>query len=318
MIASIANYFARLFERFGEGWTRFWFIPSDAIVLSLIRLLTGLVAVYLHATLSFDLVRLFGSGGLLPVGEMAPLDAGAFSYLNYLSEPAELWAAHLIGLAILVLFAAGFWTRVTTVLALVVFLSDIHRAPMITSGTEPLVAIVMFYLCFAPCGQRFSLDSLLAHRATRGSRGAVPIVYSTTATIVTRLIQLHLVLWIAMMGFSKLTGEAWWTGLAMWWLIARPESRLVDLTGLYAMPKVIDFWSHVVVLFELGFPLLIWIPLARPLLLGIAAVVWWSLALVTGDLTLALMLCIASLAFVPPAFVRARCDRGRVAVAHAV
>jgi hypothetical protein len=311
MITQIADYFTRLFGRFGEGWTRFWFTPSDPAVLSLMRLLTGLVVVYLHATLAFDLIALFGPDGLLPVAEIAPLEAGSFSYLNYLSTPGELWAVHGIGLAILLLFTAGYWTRVTSVLALVVFLSDIHRAPMITSGTEPIAAMVMFYLCFAPCGRRFSLDRLWARAAKDGARTESRVEKYTTATIATRLIQVHLALWIAMMGFSKLTGEAWWTGLAMWWLIARPESRLVDLTGLYAAPKVIDFWTHAIVLFELAFPLLVWLPLARPLLLVMAVVVWSSLALVTGDITLAVMLCIASMAFISPAFLRTCCDHCR-------
>ncbi len=308
-MTSIIQYFSRLGERFGEGWNRFWFTPSDPVVLSLIRLLTGIVAVYLHATLALDLIPLFGPQGLLPAADIAPLDARSFSYLNYLTSPTELWAVHGIGLAILLAFAAGFWTRITTVLGLVVFLSDVHRAPMITSGTEPVVALVMFYLCFAPAGRHFSLDRLQARRGKSATVAAEPEPLSTTATIATRLIQVHLALLIAMMGFSKLTGEAWWTGLAMWWLIARPDSRLVDLTGLYSMPQVVEFWTHAVVLFELAFPVLIWVPLARPILLAFAVIIWWSLALVTGDCTLALMLCIASLAYVSPALVRGYCER---------
>lgn len=307
MITLVTEYFARLFGRFGAGWTRFWFTPSDPTVLSLMRLLTGLVVVYLHATLLFDLVPLFGPGGLLPVADIAPLESRSFSYLNYLSRPGELWAVHLIGLAILVLFTAGVWTRVTSVLSLVVFLSDIHRAEMITSGTEPIAAMVLFYLCFAPCGRRFSLDRILARRTPGDARSPNSVELYTTATIVTRLIQVHLALWIAMMGFSKLTGEAWWTGLAMWWLMARPESRLIDLTWLYASPKVIDLWTHAIVLFELSFPVLIWVPLARPLLLIAAVAIWSSLALVTGDITMAVMLCTASMAFISPSFVGACC-----------
>jgi energy-converting hydrogenase Eha subunit E len=216
-----------------------------------------------------------------------------------LSMPGELWTAHLIGLAVLILFMAGWWTRITSVLALVVFLSDIHRAPMIAGRTESVAAMVMCYLCLAPCGRRYSLDRLLARRA------AVDQDLSASATIATRLIQIHLALLVAMMGFSKLLGEVWWSGGGVWWLIARPESRSLDLTWLYATPKVIDFWTHAVVLFELGFPVLIWVPLARPLVLAIAAVVWTSLALITGETTFALMLMIASMAFISPDFLRA-------------
>ncbi len=319
MLRNVVDYFQRLSSGFGQGWTRFWFTPSDPATLSAIRLCTGLVVVYLHATLLFDLIAFFGPNGMLPADEIAPLSGATFSYLNFLSQPAELWAVHLVGLAVLVMFAVGFWTRVTTVLALVVFLSDINRAPMITSLTEPIAAMVLLYLCLAPSGRYFSVDAWLARR--KRPSVADPDAAnrpSTFATIATRLIQVHLALLIAMMGFSKINSEVWWIGTGMWWLMARPESRLVDVTGLYRWPKLIDAWTHVIVLFELVFPLLVWVPLARPLLLGIGVFVWGSIALVTGDLTFALMMCIASLAYVSPSTLRACCQRSEpVAVPNA-
>jgi hypothetical protein len=171
--------------------------------------------------------------------------------------------------------------------------------------------MVMCYLCLAPCGRRFSLDRLLARRTALASPAgkAADQDLSTSSTIATRLIQIHLALLVAMMGFSKLLGETWWSGGGVWWLIARPESRLIDLTAIYATPKLIDLWTHGIVLFELGFPVLIWVPLARPLLLAIAAVVWASLALVTGDTTFALMLWIASMVFISPGVIRSCCGR---------
>jgi hypothetical protein len=312
MIRHVTEYFTRLAATFGDGWTRFWFTPSDPTTLSAMRLLTGLVVVYLHATLALDLMQLFGPGGLLPAAEIRPLEAGNFSYLNYLSTPGELWAAYGLGLAILVLFAAGFWTRITSVLGLVVFLSDVNRAPVITLRTEPIVAAVMLYLCLGPCGRRFSIDRLLARRAAAKAMAVDRInELSTTATIATRLIQVHLALWIAMMGLSKLPGEVWWTGVGTWLLIARKESTLVDLTALRSTPLVIEFWSHAVVMFEMAFPILIWVPLARPLLLAIGVIIWGSLALATGELTWAVMMCVASMAFISPAFVRSCVDRRR-------
>jgi len=301
MTYQVLDYFKRLSGAIGEGWTQFWFTPSDPATLSAIRFFTGLIVVYLHATLSFDLIALFGPNGMLPAADMAPLEAGSFSYLNYVSAPNELWATHLLGLAILILFAVGFWTRLTTVLGLIVFLSDIHRAPMITSLTEPIAAMVMCYLCLAPCGRRFSLDHWLALRAARNSHARTSTnELSTSATIATRLIQVHLALIILMMGFSKLSGEPWWNGMGAWLLIAREDSRLVDFTWLHTTPKLFDFWTHAIVAFELAFPLLIWLPLARPLLLALGLAIWTSLALLTGEITMALMLAVASLAFVSP------------------
>ncbi len=310
MIRRVTEYVSRLAEELGQGWNQFWFTPSDPATLSTIRLFTGLLVVYLHATLSFDLIAFFGPDGLLPALEIAPLEGQTFSYLNFLSTPGELWAAHLIGLAVLILFTVGFWTRLTSILALIVFLSDVNRAPMITSLTEPIAAAVMLYLCLAPCGRRYSIDAWLARR----SRPAAvpqdpPSDLSTMATIATRLIQVHLALLVAMMGFSKLGGEVWWVGTGMWWLVSRPESRLVDFVWLYKNPMLIDAWTHLVVLFELSFGLLIWIPVARPLLLAVGVFVWASIALVTGDLPFAMMMCVASLAFISPAAVQSCCSR---------
>ena len=306
MIARVSEYFSRLADGFGQGWTRFWFTPSDAATVSAIRLGVGLIVVYLHATLSLDLVALFGPDGLLPVADIEPLEGGAFSYLNYLRTPSELWAVHLAGLAVLVLFTAGLWTRVTSILALVVFLSDVHRAPMITGPTEPVVAFLLLYLCLAPCGRRYSLDRLLA-RADATQADAWSAQPLTTATIAARLIQVHLALLVGLMAFSQLAGDVWWTGMGMWWLITRQESRLIDFSWLYQYPLVIAAWTHVIVLFELSFAALIWVPLARPLLLALGVVVWGSLALVTGDLPFAAALIVASLAFVSPATFRSCC-----------
>ncbi len=309
MMRAVIDYFQRLADALGQGWTRFWFTPSDPAALSAIRLVVGAIVVYLHATLSFDLVAFFGPAGLLPVVDIAPLEGNVFSYLNYLSTPAELWTAHLAGLAILVMFAVGLWTRLTAVLALVVFLSDVNRAPMITSLTEPIAAMVMLYLCLAPCGRRYSLDAVLARRKPTDPRKvAADEPLSTMATISTRLIQVHLALFVAMMGFSKLSGDVWWIGTGMWWLMSRPESRLVDFTWLHRTPMLIDAWTHLVLLVELAFPILIWVPLARPLMLALAVLVWVSIALVTGEVTFALMMMAASLAFVSPAVFQACCS----------
>jgi hypothetical protein len=311
MMHSARDYFARLSRTFGEGWTRFWFLPSDPATVSAIRLLTGLVVVYLHATLSLDLVAFFGPQGMLPVADIAPLEGNTFSYLNFATSAGELWAMHLIGLAVLVMFAVGLWTRVTTVLALIVFLSVVHRAPMITGRTEVVVAMVLLYLCFAPCGDRFSLDARRASRQTKqpGYSGPEP---STLATIVTRLIQVHLALLIAMMAFSQLSEPAWWSGSGIWFLITREQSRLVDFSGLISSPLLVDLWAHTLIAFELLFPILIWVPIFRPLLLGLGVILWTSLGLVTGDLTFTLMLLIASVAFISPATILSVASRRAV------
>ena len=320
MTNPIANYAATLTDRFGSGWNRFWFTPSDAFGLCVVRILTGLVAIYWHFSYTTDLVRWFGPNGLLTVETVEQLtgasadaiDAPAvfhYSYLNLLQTPAQLWTAHALGLVVLVLFTAGLLTRVTSVLSLVIVLSYIHRAPMITGQLEPVLAMMIFYLCLTPAGTYLSLDRLLARRRRAKSsphesdEAALPAP-SVAATIGVRLMQGHLAALYLMMGLTKLGTETWWYGDAVWWLIARADSRLVDLTFLHGAPFVINAWTHAIVLFELTFGILIWNRLARPLLLAVAVLMWGSLALLTGLVSYCVMMMVANLAFVSPESLR--------------
>ncbi len=103
--------------------------------------------------------------------------------------------------------------------------------------------MVMLYLCLAPCGRRFSVDAWL--RPRKGPLLGVPHPeLSTSATIATRLIQVHLALLVAMMGLSQLSSDVWWDGWGIWFLITRQESRLVDFTWLESTPLAIDLWTH--------------------------------------------------------------------------
>ena len=117
-------------EQMGECWNRFWFTATDPVNLGWIRLLTGVVALYLQLTLAFDLGRFFGPEGYLPIRTSVDwyawfIDTGGepmlkYSYLSYLQTPGQLAAAHWAGIAVLLLFTAGVMTRVTSVLSLIV------------------------------------------------------------------------------------------------------------------------------------------------------------------------------------------------------
>jgi hypothetical protein len=338
MMGAVRNYFNDLTQGFGQGWNRFWFQPSDPAPLGLVRLGAGLVAFYLVLTYTPDLETFFGANGLVSREMLSALDlesSGAdrlsvahqiresmpryyrFSYLDYLDSPGLLKAGHWAGLAVLAMFAAGLFTRVTSVLALVVVLSYIHRGPVLTAQVEPVLAFMLFYLCFGPAGAAWSLDRWLALRRGRpassatnyGPKGAAsdPTAprFSSAATISLRLIQVHLALLYVMMAVGKLSSDVWWSGSALWWLIAKTESRLVDFTWLHRFPLVVDALTNAVVVYQFSFPVLVWNRLARPLVLGLGVVVWGLLALIAGLVPFALMMLVASLAFVPGETLRA-------------
>jgi hypothetical protein len=304
MLPAFRDSFRAWVQRFGDGWNRFWFASGDPISLAVIRISTGLVALYLHLTFTFDLIQFFGADGLLPphvVNQWAVETIGVpgfptlprLSYLSYVTNPTALWVLHALAFVPLIAFTIGLFTRYAGIASLIVVLSYMHRAPMLVSQVEPLVAMLLFYLCLGPCGAVLSLDAKLRPRHLS--------LVTRHSSLALRLIQIHFAAFCFLMGLSKLAGgnsNVWWSGEAIWMLISRPESRLVDLTWL-GHPFLIDVWTHAVVWFELLFPILIWNRWARPLMLALAVPIWGSLLLVTGLTLFYLTLICASLAFIP-------------------
>jgi hypothetical protein len=306
------GYFATLTERFAAGWNRFWYSPAEARPLALMRIVTGLVALYILASLTPDLATFFSRDGILPpqaveswAGRFVD-DSGhglpplnRFSFLNYLRSPTELWIGHAAALLVLAAYTVGLRTRIASVLALYVVLSYIHRAPMLTAQVEPVLAMLMFYVCLGPSGRHWSVDACLAQR---GAKVAEPQP-TWGANVALRLMQVHVALLYVAIAFSQIaggiSGPVWLNGEAVWWIVARPEARLVDFTFIASAPQLIDLLTYAILLFELAFPLLMWNRLARPLLLGWGAFTWTFLALATGLVPYAVLMFAAGLPFVP-------------------
>lgn len=307
MRTSLRNYVTTSLEACGEGWNRFWFAPSDPIVLGAVRIATGLMALYWQLSYTPDLVEFFGRQGILPLEMLEVWRGGAlnFSYFDEALGATPLYALHFAGTFVLLLFTLGVFTRFTSIAALLVTLSYIHRGPMLTALMEPILALIQFYLCLGPSGAALSVDAWRQHRSLQARGLAAAPGVSSWATIAIRLLQVHITAVYVMMALAKIGSPAWWNGSAIWWLVVRPES-----SGFWLVPKLaphlnlIEAWTHAIVLFELGFPLLVWNRYTRPLALAVSVPLWLLLALATGFYTFALTMLIANLAFVSPKVLR--------------
>lgn len=319
-------------REFGFQWNRFWFLPRDPYVLGVLRFLTGLVALYMVLSYSPDLVRFFGPDGMVPVdvvqkmydntgevrfdanGEIQP--HARFSYLDYCTTPSALWIAHVAGLLVLTLYVAGVFSRVTSILALVVVLSYIHRAIFLTWQAEAILAFVMFYLCLGPSGASWSVDRWLKVRRTRNEHGtgrqpadADAPEWSWGATVATRLLQIHLCAVYLMMAASKLSSPlgVWWNGTAVYWMLIKPESALVDLTFLRDHLLVLNAWTHAILAYEFAFPFMAWHRLTRPLVVAAGPIIWTLTAVASGFVTFSVIMLVANLSFVSPEAMRYLC-----------
>jgi hypothetical protein len=318
-MGAVRSYFDTLAKRFGDGWNRFWFMPSDPFALSVMRVLTGVLALALYLSYLPDLEGWFGPDGILSENAMLKLrSAPVFSLFDYANSTAALWSCFWVGAAAIALFTVGVFTRVTSILALLAILSILHRGPVLGRPVDDILTMVMFYLCIGPCGAALSIDAWWKRQRQPPMPGRSSAANpSWLATISTRLMQVHVSVIYFLMALAKLRTPqpVWWQGRAVWGLIAKPESRIVDLTGLASYPYALNIWTLAIVFFELTFALLIWNRLARPLLLAVAVPMWIGTGLLTGMMSWALMMLIANLAFASPTFLRSCLARNSASAA---
>jgi hypothetical protein len=157
-----------------------------------------------------------------------------------------------------------------------------------------------------------SLDALLRQRRNPG----VEVAPSVAANVALRLMQVHTCIMFVMMAHAKMFGNVWWNGEGIWWLNFNNRGKVVDLASLGEKPMgryLINAWTHVQVFYELSFPVLVWAPLARPLWLGLGALVWLAFALASGFFTLAVVMTVATLTFVSAEQWRALAGRAPLA-----
>jgi hypothetical protein len=267
-------------QQWQQAWEQFWFTPADPRPLAALRIVVGLAALLYLWSFSYDLARWFGPQGLLAQETVDVLARGPdqrdvyrFSLLSLAHTPTELWVIHIAAIA-----------------------------AAIGGLLDPVLSMFLFYLCFAPAGACCSLDRLLGMPwwLAGGDRPSV------AATIPLRLMQIHLAALYAVMGASKLYGNAWWDGEAIWLLMAQTHSRPLDLTGLRTWPFLLGGWAHLVAYTQLAFAALVWSRLTRPIILALAALAWLSLIPVTGQALFCLFMVAANIIYLPTWAVRTR------------
>lgn len=312
----IQNYFRDLVRTTAANWDRFWFTPTDPATVGLLRILAGGMILYTHAVWSLSLTAFFGPRAWLnrDVVRFMQRDGYQWSYLWLCESPAVLWAVHGLALLVCVLFMLGLWTRVTSVLTCLITLSYAHRVPEAMYGLDQINGFLSLYLAVAYTGialgqDAYSLDRWLTAR--RQSRSLFPASPSITANIATRLIQVHMCVLYLFAGLSKLQGEAWWDGTALWGAVANLEYQSLDMLWLAHHPWLVNFMTHVTVAWEVTYIALIWGRLTRPIVLALAVPVHLGICCFLGMMTFGSVMLIANLAFVSPALVRAILDRNQ-------
>ncbi|MDE2149395.1 MAG: hypothetical protein KGJ55_06100 [Gammaproteobacteria bacterium] len=213
----------------------------------------------------------YADAGVLPRGllfELSPASAATLLASNGSRAFAAAWT--LLGLAAALLLLAGWRSRMALAASLVLLASLIGRNPLVATGAEPALLLLLLWALFLPLGARAAAD------ASAGAPAAVRIETPIGAALLLQIVALH---WLPALGHSPqewidrlqplVAGPRWGSALGRWLGTWHPQTLGVLLR--------LGWW-----LAAIGPPLLL-IPFAqrllRPLALALLAVLWLGVCL---------------------------------------
>jgi hypothetical protein len=290
-----------------DPWRHFWFTPADPTPLALMRILFGGMLLYTQIVWGLNLEGFVGADGWQGATLVRTLQSDQFAWSFWWWIPHGLHlTAHIGCLAILALFLLGAFTPVTSVLAYLITISYASRAPMANYGLDQINGLAALYLAIGPSGRRLSIDRWRErYRAARAqiAQGLEPVVApiepSARANLALRLVQVHLCVIYVFACLSKLQGESWWNGTAIWQAVSNLEYQSRDVTWLAWYPWLVNLLTHATIAWEMTFWALVWRPKLRPFVLAAGTAIHLGIGAFMGMWTFGLAVIFAYVAFIP-------------------
>lgn len=242
---------------------QFWLAPEVPDFAAFLRLALSILGLLQLTVLWPHLLALYGNFGFIQwavveasnnawapsIGKVAVLVAEwGISSETVVYALFGIYGVSLVGLLI------GYRTRWFAILAWITHSITLNSGFFSLYGVDTMMHILFFYLMFSPAGAKWSLDSYL-HRTSSAP--------SSVARIAQRLLQLHLCIIYLNTGLAKASGQQWWNGEAIWRAVMQPQYNVFDFSWLAAHPLLPTMIGWSVVLLELGYAVLIWIPATR-------------------------------------------------------
>nr|WP_255216517.1 HTTM domain-containing protein [Pseudenhygromyxa sp. WMMC2535] len=138
---------------------------------------------------------------------------GRWSLFFTVRDPTAVRAIWAVGVLALAMWTLGLFTRVSSIVGMVVWISLNGRNPLLFAFPDQLALMLGFLVALMPAGRGFSLDA-----RWRGLGGPVPVWCR-------RVIQLQLAILYTASGLEK-TGETWHEdGTAIYYTVLNPYNR---------------------------------------------------------------------------------------------
>jgi hypothetical protein len=224
----------------------FFFNANYPVQIRLFRLIFGLTVFYMYCIRSLDLGFFYSNSGIMPVEFISriPEMSYRFTIFEYLSSDTFLWIGNSVFLISLLLAALSIYPRLFSVIAYFFHVSFIHRNIFAVYGADFVATCFLLYLCF--------MDG-------RQNNGTLS---KWVSSMFYRIAQIHVCIIYFFAGTQKLQGKTWWNGEALWGALANPQQVGWDFSWIVNIPLFIVVGTYLSLLWEIYFPVLVWV---RPL-----------------------------------------------------
>lgn len=250
-----------------DHWVR---DPVDPRPLGWFRSWLGLLSLVNLWLLWPDMPMWLGNDGVLPPAVHRELISGPrisiFMITGY--DDAAIWLIRGLAVAGGLGLSLGIFPRSAAFCGWLAAVSYAYRNPSILHSGDNLIRIGMFFLIFARTGGVPSLPAAVWRRFFPRA-GDDPPAAELVPAWPQRILQIQLCILYLVAGIWKATGPTWRNGTAVGLVLQLGEFQRFPIPeGLMTpvMSKVMTFGT---LAFELGFPVLVWIPALRlPVLLA--------------------------------------------------
>ncbi|MCP4809942.1 MAG: HTTM domain-containing protein [Proteobacteria bacterium] len=243
------------------AWQDWWFRAADPRMLALMRIGFGLVALYTYLPMWDDLGWLITDQGVQPIADREStsfsLYANDWWSLRTLAEVRMLYGSFLM-----VLFGIliGFRSRILMPLAWIGIWSLSYRNMAMADGSDAILRVMGFYLMFLPTSRTWSIDAI------RGWVGTGDI-----SSFWLRMFQLNVAIVYVKTGLVKVIQPLWQNGDSLYYAMQAeaywrfPMEPFLQNEAFRWFTEIATYGTLV---FEIGFPLVFFARLRRPVLLA--------------------------------------------------
>ena len=284
-----------------QKWDSFWFKPVDTLSISCFRFFFCSVLLVMYLIRFSSIQLFFYESGLIRGSDAKALKKFinkdiAFDFVL----SSDMWVSfcYLLFIIVLFLMALGLANRFVSIVAFVLHILFLQRNPTIIFGADVVATFWLFYLIFANSNKQIKWahyflnrhKGLVSERAEKGD-------WLNTMSL--RFIQIQLCVIYMFSGMEKLKGTSWWEGTAIWEALSFYDVAIMDFSFLLSWPLLSAFLTAFTVLFEIYFPIVVWISKMRKVALYTGLALHIGIALSLNIHFFSLIMLSAYILFIP-------------------